>query len=117
MRETPFPDLNDLLTRFVAATRRILDGNLVGVYLAGSFALGDGDAASDCDFLVATVSDPSPEEEHLLRLLHDDVLTWPGYWAYNLEGSYAPKADLHTLETLGRPWLYVNRGGRELERS
>src|SRR4051794_20144759 len=110
MGETAFPELNDLLTRFVEATRGILDGNLVGVYLTGSFALGRGDAASDCDFLVATVSDPNPEEERLLRLLHDDVPTWPGYWAYNFEGSYAPKADLQTLEALGRPWLYVDRG-------
>ena len=52
---TGFPELNDLLTRFVDAIRSILAENLVGVYLTGSFALGDGDAASDCDFLVVTV--------------------------------------------------------------
>lgn len=31
------------------------------------------------------------------------------------KGSYAPKADLQTLAALGRRWLYVNRGGHELQ--
>ena len=47
--------------------------------------------------------------------MHAEIPSWPGYWAYNLEGSYAAKADLQTLDALGRPWLYVNRGGREME--
>jgi len=112
---TAFAPLNALLTRFVSGVHEILGGNLVGVYLTGSFALDGGDAASDCDFLVATGADLRREEERCLRQLHEDVLTWPGYWACNLEGSYAPKADLQTLDALGRPWLYVNRGGREME--
>lgn len=112
---TGFPELNDLLTKFVSAVRSILVENLVGVYLTGSFALGDGDAASDCDFLVVTVGRLSRDQERSLRQLHEEILTWPSYWAYNLEGSYAPKADLQRLEALGRPWLYVNRGGREME--
>jgi predicted nucleotidyltransferase len=112
---TAFPELNNLLTKFVSAVRLILAENLVGVYLAGSFALGAGDAASDCDFLVVTVGPLSRDDERALRELHQDVPTWPSYWAHNLEGSYAPKADLQTLEALGRPWLYVNRGSREME--
>ena len=102
------------MTRFVGRVRSILDANLVGVYLTGSFALGSGDAASDCDFLVVTTVRVGGARERALRQLHEEVLAWPGYWAYNLEGSYAPKADLETLAALGRPWLYVNRGGREL---
>jgi hypothetical protein len=30
------------------------------------------------------------------------------------EGSYAPRADLETLAALGREWLYVDRGRREM---
>ena len=112
---TPFAELNDLLTRFVARVSSILGAKLVGVYLTGSFALGAGDAASDCDFIAVSDGGLSRDEERALRMLHDEILSWPSYWAYNLEGSYAPQTDLTTLLTLGRPWLYVNRGSREME--
>ena len=93
----------------------MLGTKLVGVYLTGSFALGGGDAASDCDFLVVTESALTGDEEGALRQLHDEIPTWPGYWAHNLEGSYAPREDLEALAALGRPWLFVNRGHREME--
>jgi hypothetical protein len=112
---TAFPELDDLLTRFVGRVSSTLGETLVGVYLTGSFALGGGDAASDCDFLVVTTSRVDAEQERALRQLHAEVLDWPGYWAYNLEGSYAPRADLETLAALGRPWLFVARGWREMQ--
>lgn len=112
---TRFPELNDLLRELVSAVRSILATNLVGVYLTGSFALGDGDAASDCDFLVISVDRLGRDEERALRRLHEGIPTSGSYWASNLEGSYAPKADLQMPAALGRPWLYVNRGGREME--
>ena len=114
---TPIAELNDLLTRFVARLSSILGAKLVGVYLTGSFALGAGDAASDCDFLAVVDGDLSPDDEGALRRLHDDIPDRPGYWAANLEGSYAPQADLETLAALGWPWLYVDRGSRELNQS
>jgi hypothetical protein len=112
---TPFPELSDLLADFAGRVQLILDTNLVGIYLTGSFALGGGDAGSDCDFLVVTTRRVGGEHEHALRQLHEAIPDRPGYWAYNLEGSYAPKADLQTLAALGRQWLYVNRGGREMQ--
>jgi predicted nucleotidyltransferase len=112
---TAFSELNDLLATFVGRVRAILETKLVGVYLTGSFALGGGDPASDCDFVVITSSRLSAEPERALRHLHEEIPDWPGYWSYNLEGSYAPRADLQTLAALGRPWLYVNRGAREME--
>lgn len=112
---TSFPELNDLLGDFVGRVRSILDTNLVGVYLTGSFALGGGDAASDCDFLVATTGRLGGDHERALRQLHAEIPDRPGYWAYNLEGSYAPRTDLETLAALGRPWLYVDRGAREMQ--
>jgi hypothetical protein len=94
-----------------------LGANLVGIYLTGSFALGGDDAASDCDFLAVTAGALGGGEERAVRQLHEEIPSWPGYWASNLEGSYAPCGDLETLGALGRPWLYVDRGHRELERS
>jgi len=91
-----------------------METSLVGVYLTGSFALGGGDAASDCDFLVVTTGPIAGECERGLRKLHAKIPDRPGYWPSNLEGSYAPEADLRTLATLGRPWLYVNRGARTM---
>jgi len=58
---------------------------------------------------------PSGDEERALRELHEEIPGWPGYWARNLEGSYAPRGDLETLGALGRPWLFVDRGTREME--
>jgi hypothetical protein len=107
-------DLTELLERFVARVSSI-SADLTGIYITGSFALGAGDASSDCDFVVVTGRRVDAEQERALRELHDEILGWPGYWAYNLEGSYAPRADLATLETLGRPWLFVPRGHREMQ--
>jgi len=112
---TAFPELNELLTMFVRRVEAILEEDLVGVYLVGSFALGGGDAASDCDFLVVTAGPVGRVHERALRRLHQEIPDWPSYWAYNLEGSYAPQADLRTLSAVARRWLYVNRGGRTME--
>jgi predicted nucleotidyltransferase len=108
-------ELNELLARFVSEISSILGAKAVGVYLTGSFALGGGDAASDCDFLTVTDGRVGGDEELALRRLHEEIPGWSGYWAYNLEGSYAPRADLRTLDALGEPWLYVDRGSREME--
>lgn len=50
-KPTQFPELNELLQGWVGAISEILDDNFVGAYLVGSFALGDADIRSDCDFL------------------------------------------------------------------
>jgi hypothetical protein len=112
---TQFPELNELLADFVRRVDSILGADLVGVYLAGSFALDGGDAASDCDFLVVTADTLGVDQERALRELHREIPSGHGYWASNFEGSYAPKADLQTLAALDREWLYVDRGSRELE--
>ena len=93
----------------------MLGDDLVGIYLTGSFALGGGDAASDCDFVVVKDGALSGDEERALRELHAEIPSRPGYWASNLEGSYAPREDLESLDALRRPWLFVDRGKRAME--
>ena len=112
---TDFPELNELLEQLVARVEAILGDDFVGAYLTGSFALGAGDLTSDCDFLVVTEGRVTAEQERALRELHDAITTRSGYWAHNLEGSYAPRAELETLASLGKDWLYVNRGRREMQ--
>lgn len=111
---TPFPELNAVLADLDRAVRGILGSTYVGCYLQGSFALGAGDAESDADFIVVTTVLPSGDAEDELRRLHDEIPARPGVWNRNLEGSYADAASLRTMAGLGVPWLFCDRGHREL---
>ncbi|MDO9458173.1 aminoglycoside adenylyltransferase domain-containing protein [Nocardioides sp.] len=109
-------DLRGVLDDLVAGAEAALGNQLVGAYLVGSFALGCADEWSDVDFLVVTDGRPTPEAEAALRVLHarrPDA----GGWAAHLEGSYADLADLRSPMTLGKRWLYVDNGSRDLEAS
>ena len=53
IQPTPISDLNAVLQELVTSSQAILGANLVGVYLQGSFAMGDWDEHSDVDFLIA----------------------------------------------------------------
>jgi hypothetical protein len=112
---TVFPDLNELLQELVERVESTLAVNFVGAYLVGSFALGGGDLQSDCDFLVVTEVRVTAAQERTLRELHAEIPCRTGHWPHDLEGSYAPRADLETLEALGQNWLYVDRGHREMQ--
>ncbi len=57
----------------------------------------------------------SPEQEAGLRRLHDEIPTRPGHWSTELEGSYPEITELRSITSLGRPWLYVDRGHREMQ--
>lgn len=112
---TPYPDLNLLLREVTARAAGVLGDNLVGAYLQVSFALGDADMHSDCDFLMPVRGPLSTEQEHNLRCLHDEIPTKDGHWAKHLEGSYPHADDLRNLTGLGRLWLYVDHGWREMQ--
>ena len=49
---TPYPELNTVLRELVDRLQAALGDNFVGAYLQGSFAVGDFDQDSDCDFIV-----------------------------------------------------------------
>jgi hypothetical protein len=114
---TPYAELNEVLAGLVSDVQAILDGTLVGAYLQGSFALGDGDMQSDCDFLFVLREQPNPGQLGRLVLLHDEIPTRPGHWTHHLEGSYPIAGDLRDLSGLGREWWYVNHGWRCVQRS
>jgi hypothetical protein len=112
---TPFPELDAVLDGLVRSVSGILGHDLFGFYVTGSFALGAGDLQSDCDFVAVVRGQVTPEQERALRALHDELPTRPGHWTKHLEGSYAPRADLETLDALGRDWLYIDHGWREMQ--
>lgn len=112
---TQFSELNDVLDSLVDAATAILGTNIVGVYLVGSFAVGDADIHSDCDFLIPTYRRLDSAEETELRKLHREIPERAGYWNRHLEGSYPPVEDLRTVKALGRRWLFVDHGHQEME--
>jgi hypothetical protein len=112
---TQFSDLNVLLGELVERVAQILGDRLVGAYLQGSFAFGDADLHSDCDFLVPVRTAISVEQESRLREMHAEIPTRTGHWTHYLEGSYPILNELRTLAGLGRPWLYVDHGWCEMQ--
>lgn len=111
---TPFADLDAILTGHIQAVRSVLGEQFIGGYLQGSFALGGGDAQSDCDFIVVTTTPPAGDVERELRRLHDGIPGRAGVWNQNLEGSYPDERSLRNVAGQGTQWLYANRGHREL---
>ncbi|NYJ07589.1 aminoglycoside adenylyltransferase domain-containing protein [Petropleomorpha daqingensis] len=111
---TPYADLDELLLELLGHWQRILGANLAGAYVQGSFALGSGDRHSDCDWLVATHDALTEPQIARLRELHDEIPTRDGHWCHDLEGSYAPLAELASVEFLGRQWLFNDHGHRTL---
>ena len=110
-----FAELNAVLAELVGVARRALAGNFIGAYLQGSFALGAGDLASDCDFIIVTSGPVTDEQEGKIRAFHDELPTRAGFWNRHIEGSYAPADELKTLTELGRDWLYIDHGWREMQ--
>ena len=112
---THFSELNAVLGELVGVAQRVLPDNLIGVYLQGSFALGAGDLASDCDFIVVTSGPVTDKQEGEVRAFHDELPTREGFWNRHLEGSYAPATELKTLAAFGCDWLYIDHGWREMQ--
>ncbi|ADD42171.1 aminoglycoside adenylyltransferase domain-containing protein [Stackebrandtia nassauensis] len=112
---TRYPELNELLDELTCRVGDVLGDNLVGMYLCGSFAVGDADMHSDCDFLAVVRRALGRVQERRIRALHSEIPTRAGHWTQHLEGSYPVAAELKTLESLGREWLYIDHGWREMQ--
>jgi hypothetical protein len=88
---TPFAGLSAVLAHLTDHVRAILGDNLVGLYLQGSFAVGDADEHSDCDFVAVTARDLTADERARLQAMHAAIHDLPHEpWRHRLEGSYAP---------------------------
>lgn len=114
---TAFLDLNAVLDALVGGQQHILGADLIGVYLQGSFAVGDFDAHSDVDLTFVVADELSDGQVAALQVLHGRVYDSPVRWAQHLEGSYFPRAVLRDRGRCGEPLWYLDNGSRRLVRS
>lgn len=112
---TPYQELNEVLTDLVSSLRGVLGEAVVGVYLQGSFAVGDFDENSDLDFIVILSRDLLNEEVSVLNQMHTRIYHSGPEWAKHLEGSYFTLEDI--AADPGKPVCYLDHGSIVLERS
>ncbi|HEY70145.1 MAG TPA: DUF4111 domain-containing protein [Anaerolineae bacterium] len=117
MTPTPYSELNEVLGELVERLSEILGSRLIGVYLQGSFALGDFDEHSDVDFIVALEDELSSNQVEALQLMHPRIYNLGPEWAKHLEGSYFPLSILQDLERRGEDLWYLDHGAISIIRS
>jgi Domain of unknown function (DUF4111) len=113
---TPYPELNIVLREVVDSVQGVLRNNFVGAYLQGSFAVGDFDIHSDCDFVMVTEEELSDDKVQALQELHERIYCLDIPWAKHLEGSYFPKEVLRQHAHSGGLLWYLDHGSRSLIR-
>lgn len=114
---TPYSELNTVLRDLVDSVQEVLSANFVGAYLQGSFAVGDFDKDSDCDFIIVTEEELSQDEVAALQRMHERIYSLEIPWAQHLEGSYFPKQTLRLHACSGGQLWYLDHGSRSLEQS
>jgi len=114
---TPYPELNNILRDLTRNVQNILSGNFVGVYLQGSFAVGDFDLHSDVDFAIVIKEELAKKDINALQAMHARLYGLESHWAQHLEGSYFPEAILRSHSQKGRKLWYLDNGSRSLIQS
>ena len=114
---TPYAELNGVLRVLVDDVRAALGDTFVGAYLQGSFAVGDFDEHSDCDFIVAVRDELSERQVAELQRIHARTYGLDAHWAKHLEGSYFPIAMLRDYRGAGSPVWYLDHGAQVLVQS
>ena len=113
---TRFPDLDQVLRHLVTGVASALGDDLVGVYLQGSFALGEADIHSDVDFIVVTERTVTDGQLARLQAMHARLHRLPTHWARHLEGSYVPRTDIRRRGSAPCPFPYLDNGSDTLIR-
>ena len=89
---TPYQDLNATLSLVLSSMQAILGTHFLGLYLGGSFALGDFNPhQSDIDFIAVTIDELPPEMIVALEEMHTRLWATGTKWAMRLDGSYVPQ--------------------------
>jgi len=102
-------EVKELLNRLQMRVAAILGAQFIGLYLYGSLAAGDFNAASsDVDFVVVTRGSLAADTVATLETMHRELWASDAKWAAKLEGSYIPLADLRQYDPAGGPFPQVN---------
>jgi predicted nucleotidyltransferase len=117
MIPTPYPELNAVLKELIESVRAVLGDSFVAACLQGSFAVGDFDAHSDVDFIVAVKEELSEDQVHALQAVHERIYNLDCAWAQHLEGSYFPESILKDYSQRDKQLWYLDHGSRSLVRS
>jgi predicted nucleotidyltransferase len=110
---TIYPELNEVLRALVTDAQAILRDDFVGVYLHGSFALGDADEYSDVDFVVVTNRVLDDRLFQRIQSMHGRLYELDIPWAKHLEGSYVSKESLRRVDP-GSTYPFLDNGASEL---
>lgn len=111
---TPFPDLNQVLEELLQCVRGILGETLLGLYLQGSFAVGDFDRHSDCDFIAVIADELTEPQVAGLQAMHARIFQLDCDWAQHLEGSYFPQVVLRDYRQGHALLWYLDNGHSQL---
>jgi predicted nucleotidyltransferase len=110
-------ELNAVLHEFVTGIQSLLGTNFIAAYLQGSFAVGDWDADSDVDFLVAIEHEISETDLPALQALHAKIFHAKTGWAKCLEGSYFPRDLLKHGDPTKTALLFLDNAHDQLIKS
>lgn len=114
----PYLELRGVLEVFVTEVSAELAGNLYGIYMLGSLAVGDFDLDSDVDFLVVTKNEITERTSKRLQVIQEKIYTMDCYPAHHLEGSFISIEDLNNWEIVGKKELYYfDNGSTKIEKS
>jgi hypothetical protein len=111
---TPDEELNVVLRELVTSAQATLGDNFIAAYLQGSFAVGDWDADSDVDFLIAIIHDVPEADVPALQATHARIHHLGSPWATHLEGSYFPTGILRREDPAKTPTLFLDNGSESL---
>ena len=116
--DQPYPELREVLSKFVDEIAAELGENLVGIYLVGSIASGDFDSDSDVDFIVVTHTELTEADMKPLQEIQIKIHDIDCYPAKHLEGSYISISDLNDWSIVGQKKLfYFDNGSTMYEQS
>lgn len=107
---TPYPDVNAVLQALLSQVQTILQARFVGMYLAGSLAMGDFDDSSEIDVLVLTTDAVSDEAFLALAEMHGHLAADYPKWGQETEVSYMPKDAVRRYDPTNDVHPYISRG-------
>jgi predicted nucleotidyltransferase len=107
------PDVNEILNVLLTNVKRILQSQLVGMYLFGSLANGGFDQFSDIDILIVTDGEISKDQFSALQTMHAEIAQLDSPWAIQQEVSYIPKEALRRFDPPNNQHPHLDRGSNE----